>query len=252
MLGSPAEQARTVEVLLEVLDGFQPNVVRAQTAKWLQVTDDFVDLHKAPYFPLSMFLGVPPDTSSLSYSCAADGPISGTDGPAACLSGQLLLLLQHANLLHNTGDVGGLFTLTSKGTPADCFSPINRALGGIICVLKALLVLYSANTSAAGASAATSVLLEVLTLLKARLPDRHLAILLPISCPFSINTGLVAAVVRHTMPLLRLHIKLSAHPADIFLDMLQHVRWLAPFDIIAEKELVQKGEQTLCSGKWCA
>ena len=117
MLGSPAEQARTVEVLLEVLDGFQPDVIRAQTAKWLQVTDDFVDLHKAHYFPLSMFLRVPPDTSCLSYSCAADGSISGTDGPAACLSRQLLLLLQHANLLHETGDVGGLFTLTSKGTP---------------------------------------------------------------------------------------------------------------------------------------
>ena len=252
MLGSPAEQAKTVKVLLEVLDGFHPDVVRAQTAKWLQVTDDFVDLHKTQIFPLSMLLGVPPDTSSLSYSCAADGSISETDGPAAYLSGQLLLLLQHANLLYEAGDVEGLLTLTSKGTPADCFSPINRALGGIICVLKALLVLYSANTKAASASAATSVLLEVLNLLKARLPDRHVAILLPISRPFSINTGLVTAVVRHTMPLLRLHIKLSAHPADIFLDMLLHVQWLAPFHFIAEKELVQKGEHTLYSSKWCA
>ena len=252
MLGSPAEHAKSVKILLEVLNGFQPDAVRAQTAKWLQVTDDFVDLHKTQNFPLSMFFGVPPDTSSLSYSRAADGSISETDGPAACLSGQLLLLLQHANLLYETGDVKGLLTLTPKGTPADCFSPINRALGGITCVLKALLVLYSANTKAASASAATSVLLEVLNLLKARLPDRSVAILRSISRPFSINTGLVTAVVRHTLPLLRLHIKLSAHPADIFLDMLLHAQWLAPFDIIAEKELAQKGEHTVCSGKWCA
>ena len=145
------------------------------------------------------------------------------------------------------GMSGGFSHSLQRAHPADCFSPINRTLGGIICVLKALLVLYSANTKAASASAATSVLLEVLNLLKARLPDRHVAILLPISRPFSINTGLVTAVVRHTMPLLRLHIRLPAHPADIFLGMLLHAQWLAPFDLIAGKELAQKGEHTLCS-----